>query len=247
MNQFFFDVLGIIGTLLLALFGVSFAIERLHKFSWHFFWIAFICFAGAGSISYFKNSESPTKETPTSKDFIAIKNDSIKRLQSNDIPKKKKSQTNTKLDSILQLSTYLQLRANVEAINIGFDKPEIEKPPHVNFDLYNSGQTPADSINDIYCIKIGTGIYQTDFFEGDKSKTHNIFSLGSHVTMPRGDDFNRKLSPVELDLILEGKIGLYFLGIITYHDEFNRLRYNKFGVQYDPKSGQVFSTYSDKK
>jgi hypothetical protein len=247
MNQFFFDVLGIIGTLLLALFGVSFAIERLHKFSWHFFWIAFICFAGVGSISYFKNSESPTKETPTSIDLIAIKNDSIKRLQSNDIPKKKKSQTNTKLDSILQLSTYLQLRANVEVLNIGFDKLGIEKPPHVNFDVYNSGQTPADSVCDIYCIKIGTGIYESDFVEGENFEKYNFFSLGSHVRMAKGDDFNRKLSSDELELILKGQKNLYFLGVITYRDEFNKPRYTKFGAQYDPITGNIFPKYSDTK
>ena len=74
MSQFYFDALLIAGTLLLALFGVLFAIEKYHKNSWYLFVAASICLIGAAAISYFRNSSTP----PEKKDSLTIKADTSK-------------------------------------------------------------------------------------------------------------------------------------------------------------------------
>jgi len=63
MNQFFFDALVILGGILLAVWGVFFSIEKLHKSSWYFFFAAIICFVVAGAISYFKYSSNPPEKS----------------------------------------------------------------------------------------------------------------------------------------------------------------------------------------
>ena len=244
MKQFIFDLFNIIGGILLVLFGIYFSIKRHRKNSWYFFISAIVCFIIAIGISYFKNSESTTHETPRSKDSIAIKHDSSKQPQSVNIPKTNKSQI--KSDSIQQLGAYLQMRAIVFVDYAKFDKLETNKIPKITWTMQNSGETGAHKVNMLYGLKIGTGIYKSDFNRIEKDTIPEYAIFPSHYTLPPQETYyNRALSAEELWLIQTGQKGLYFLGTVTYEDEFGKFRFTKFGFQYDTINGNAKIKYTD--
>ncbi|GEM_PF-3497153 len=184
------------------------------------------------------------------RDTLTVKNDSsqIKQPRSLVIPKKTKYSKITELDSIQQLAIYLKTRATVFVDYAKFDKLEVNKIPKVTWTMQNSGETGAHKVNILCGVKLGSGIYKSDYIRIEKDTIPEFAVLPSHYSLPPQEAYyNRALNAEELRLIQTGQKGFYFLGTVTYEDEFGKPRYTKFGFQYDTANGNAKIKYTDNK